>query len=205
MTRITFLLLLVLAGCFDPPAPASSAQLQTVAAKDYDTLHAEALAYCRGNGFCEDYYFLADLSKHSGRNRFYVYDFGKKEVVERNLVTHGSCDVEDYNDTKYEKARFSNNDGSHCSSLGKYRIGKRDRSGWGIGVKYWLHGLEPTNSNAQARVVVLHSWGAVQDTEIYPEYSPLSWGCPAVSDNFMRKLDARLQATQEPVLLWIVD
>jgi len=45
----------------------------------------------------------------------------------------------------------------------------------------------------------------VADKEIYPRYSPLSWGCPAVSDNFMRTLDTKLQATQKPVLLWIID
>ena len=84
-------------------------------------------------------------------------------------------------------------------------MGKRDFSSWGIKVKYWLTGLDETNNNAQNRVVVLHSWNAVANKEIYPRYSPLSWGCPAVSDNFMRTLDTKLQATQKPVLLWIID
>jgi hypothetical protein len=71
-------------------------------------------------------------------------------------------------------------------------------------VKYWLHGLEAGNANAVARVVVLHSWEAVGNEEIYPEYSPLSWGCPAVSDSFMGLLDAKLKLTRKPVLLWII-
>lgn len=151
------------------------------------------------------YYFLVDLSLHSGRNRFFIYDFAGKKILDQNLVTHGACDVENTNPKKWEQAKFSNNDGSHCSSKGKYEIGKRDTSSWGIGVKYWLKGLEPTNSNAEARVVVLHSWTAVKDGEIYPNHSPLSWGCPAVSDAFMTKLDKRLKEAEKPVLLWIMD
>lgn len=88
---------------------------------------------------------------------------------------------------------------------GKYKIGNRDYSSWGINVKYWLHGLESTNKSAVKRVVVLHSWDAVKNFEIYPRLSPLSWGCPAVSDDFMKKLDERLQQTKKPVLLWIIE
>lgn len=173
--------------------------------KNYASKHTEALAYCKEKHFSEDYYFLVDLSVHSGRKRFYVYDFKQKKIADSNLVTHGSCDAFDDNYTKYEKAKFSNRNDSHCSSLGKYKVGKRDYSSWGINVKYWLKGMEKSNSNAEQRVVVLHSWEAVANSEIYPGYTPLSWGCPAVSDAFMEKLDARLQKTEKPVLLWIID
>ncbi|HMI06984.1 MAG TPA: murein L,D-transpeptidase catalytic domain family protein [Flavobacterium sp.] len=173
--------------------------------KDYSNKHLEALAFCKKQGFNEDYYFLIDLSIHSGKNRFFVYDFNQKKITGKNLVTHGSCDVIENHEDKWEKARFNNADNSHCSAIGKYRIGKRDYSSWGIKVKYWLHGLDASNKNAEQRVVVLHSWSAVSDTEVYPDYSPLSWGCPAVSDDFMRILDAKLQASKKPVLLWIVE
>lgn len=150
--------------------------------KNYTAKHTEALAFCKKKQYCEDYYFLVDLSVHSGKKRFYVYDFKQKKITDRNLVTHGACDALENNDTKYEKAKFSNKNDSHCSSVGKYKVGKRDYSSWGINVKYWLDGLEDTNSNARDRVVVLHSWEAVANAEIYPQYTPLSWGCPAVSD-----------------------
>jgi hypothetical protein len=65
--------------------------------------------------------------------------------------------------------------------------------------------MENTNTNAEKRVVVLHSWDAVSNEEIYPRYAPLSWGCPAVSDEFMKTLDKKLQAAKKPVLLWIVE
>ncbi|MFT3795476.1 murein L,D-transpeptidase catalytic domain-containing protein [Flavobacterium sp.] len=179
--------------------------IEEVPRKDYATQHQQALAYCRQKGFNDDYYFLVDLSVHSGKNRFFVYDFKKQRISNENLVTHGSCDVLEDNKDKWEKAKFSNANNSHCSAKGKYKIGKRDYSGWGIKVKYWLHGLEPTNSNAEQRVVVLHSWSAVANEEIFPDYAPLSWGCPAVSDDFMRTLDTKLQATDKPVLLWIIE
>lgn len=173
--------------------------------KNYTSKHIEALAFCKKKDYSQDYYFLIDLSVHSGKKRFYVYDFKQKKVIDSNLVTHGSCDAFENNDTKYEKVKFSNRDNSHCSSIGKYEVGRRDYSSWGIKVKYWLEGLEETNSNAKNRVVVLHSWEAVHNTEIYPRYSPLSWGCPAVSDAFMTKLDNKLQETDKPVLLWIIE
>lgn len=175
------------------------------APKDYTTIHQEALTYCKANDFNQDFYFLLDFSIHSGKNRFYVYNFKSQKVIHQNLVTHGSCDVFEENPEKYKKAKFSNANSSHCSSKGKYKIGKRDYSSWGINVKYWLHGLENTNTNAEKRVVVLHSWDAVSNEEIYPRYAPLSWGCPAVSDEFMNSLDKKLQTTDKPVLLWIVE
>lgn len=199
MMRLAFLILLQLTSCGKEVAK------NDVPAKDYTTKHYEALTFCRQQKYCEDYYFLIDLSIHSGKNRFYIYDFTKKKIVSKNLVTHGSCDAFDVNDAKYSKANFSNRDSSHCSSSGRYKIGKRDHSKWGIKVKYRLHGLDESNSNAQKRVIVLHSWEAVADKEVYPKYSPLSWGCPAVSDNFMRMLDAKLKAAKKPVLLWIID
>lgn len=65
--------------------------------------------------------------------------------------------------------------------------------------------MEKTNTNAEKRVVVLHSWDAVSNEEIYPRFAPLSWGCPAVSNEFMVVLDKQLKAVKQPVLLWIIE
>ncbi|KAF2519729.1 peptidase [Flavobacterium salilacus subsp. salilacus] len=200
MIRAFILLLISFFSCADSPKKG-----EVLPEKDYAATHNEALKFCKEKGMCTDYYFLIDMSIHSGKNRFYVYSFDEGKITDKNVVTHGSCDAYEPNDTKYQKAKFSNRAESHCTSKGKYKVGSRDYSSWGINVKYWLHGLEESNSNAKDRVVVLHSWDAVPDVEIYPTYSPLSWGCPAVSDNFMRKLDAKLKQTQKPVLLWITD
>lgn len=173
--------------------------------KEYFKQNLEAESFCKTNKMNTDYYILIDLSIHSGRNRFFVYNFKTKKNDFEKLVTHGSCDVFNENETKWEKAKFSNKVDSHCSSIGKYSIGEKSYSKWGINIKYWLNGLDKTNSKAVERITVLHSWEAVSDKEVYPTYSPLSWGCPAVSNEFMTILDAKLQASTKPVLLWIVE
>lgn len=198
MKNITLLFLLSFICC-------NNATTEVTPVKDYTTTNSEALQYCKDNNFNEDYYYLVDLSIHPGKKRFFIHDFKQNKVTDKNLVTHGSCDQFETNPNKWEKAKFSNKADSHCSMKGKYKIGKRDYSSWGINVKYWLHGLEKSNESAVKRVVVLHSWDAVSNEEVYPNVSPLSWGCPAVSDEFMRKLDTQLKATKKPVLLWIVE
>ncbi|SRR5690606_4537252 len=201
--RIVLLLFWLLLACSDKNN--TTAIHESSPARDYTSFHFDALEYCKNNNFSQDYYILLDLSIHSGKNRFFVYDFNSQKILYEKPATHGSCDVFEENPDKWEKAKFSNREDSHCSSVGKYKIGKRDYSSWGIKIKYWLHGLENTNSNAVKRVVVLHSWEAVSDDEIYPRFNPLSWGCPAVSNEFMAILDQKLKATSKPVLLWIIE
>ena len=178
--------LLLFAVCF---LCCNNSEVETLPVKDYNSFHKEAKEFCKENGYNESYYFLVDLSLHSGKNRFFIYDFTSKKVLDKNLVTHGSCDQFEENPDKWKKVKFDHRIDSHCSMKGKYKIGNRDYSSWGINVKYWLHGLEATNKSAEKRVVVLHSWSAVKNKEVYPRHSPLSWGCPAVSDAFMEKLE----------------
>ena len=178
---------------------------KTIVPKDYLKQNIEAENFCVNNNMNLDYYFLIDLSVHSGKNRFFVYNFKTKKMDFKKLVTHGSCDIFEANPNKWQKAKFSNKLDSHCSAFGKYSIGARDTSTWGIKIKYWLKGLEASNSNSTQRITVLHSWDAVADKEIFPKYSNLSWGCPAISDDFMEILDQKLQIKSKPVLLWIIE
>lgn len=187
----------------DPDRPAYVLP-QHVVKRNYLSFHKEALAFAKSNALNENYYILIDMTIHSGMNRLFLYDFNNNKIVNKALVTHGICDVLSPNPDPHVNVRFSNENNSHCSSLGKYKIGKRDASGWGIKIKYWLEGLEKTNSNAEQRVVVLHSWEAVANDESYPFYSPLSWGCPAVSNDFLKLLDKKLQVARKPPLLWII-
>jgi len=100
---------------------------------------------------------------------------------------------------------FSNVSGSYCTSLGKYKLGARAYSQYGIHAHYKMHGLEATNSNAFKRIIVFHSHTPVPTYEIYPQHLPLGWslGCPVVSDEMMTTVDAMLKASTSPVLLWI--
>ena len=131
-------------------------------------------AYCDKNGYNTNYCFLVDFSIHSGKRRFFVWDFKGD---------------------------------SYCSSLGKYKVGIRSYSKWGINIHYKLHGLEATNDNAFKRYIVLHSYTPLPETEVYPLHLPLgiSQGCPVISDEVMRKVDGLLKAEKKPVLLWVYD
>ena len=161
----------------------------------------EALDFCKENNYNTQYCFMVDLGTHSGLNRFYVWDLKNNRALDSGLVAHGSC-KQLWKD-RLSKDNISNVNNSHCSSIGKYEIGERAYSNWGIHIKYWIKGLEETNNNAVSRVVVLHSWEKIDDEEIYPNTSVESWGCPAVSDKYMKRLDERLKKTEKPVLLWI--
>lgn len=159
-----------------------------------------ALAYCKSKGLNKEYCILIDFSIHSGKKRFFVWDFSKDTIKYSGLCCHG------YGmESTQEKPVFSNMEGSYCSSLGKYKIGARAYSRWGINVHYKMHGLDKTNNNAFKRWIVLHSHTPVADHDIYPKHLPLGWsqGCPVVSNEMMRKLDEMLKSAKTPLLIWI--
>jgi hypothetical protein len=129
-----------------------------------------------------------------------VWDFAKDTIKYESLCCHGYG-----RESTQSKPVFSNVEGSYCSSLGKYKIGIRSYSKWGINVHYKLHGLEKTNSNAFQRQIVLHAHTPVPDREIYPTHLPLGWsqGCPVISNEVMRNVDTLLKAAKKPVLMWM--
>ena len=170
----------------------------------YNELSSRAFSHCKKLNFDTTFYFVVDMSIHSGKNRFMVWDFSKQKVTQKALVTHGCGSNGWSSDASSTSPQFSNVCESHCSSLGKYKVSDRGYSQWGMHVKYLLHGLDSSNSNALKRTIVLHSWDAVPDKEIFPVGAPESWGCPAVSNEFMIKLDSMLQSSGKPVLLWMV-
>ena len=163
----------------------------------------EALKYCKEKNLNTDLCILIDMSVHSGKFRLHVYDFKTDSIISSGLCSHGCGKKPWSRDLTKTSPLFSNIPDSHLSSLGKYRIGKRGYSNWGIHVNYRLHGLENTNSNALSRDIVLHSWERITDLETFPNGTPEGWGCPAVSNNTMRNLDSLLQNSSKNVLLWI--
>jgi hypothetical protein len=196
-------LYLVLMSCSGTPDP--SEKQPPVDLDKITTYATSAQSYCQNNNLNTDFFILADLGRHSGLNRFFVWDFDTEQIIQQCLVSHGCGSNQWSSDASREKPEFSNMDNSHCSSLGKYIIGERGYSQWGIHVKYLLHGLEATNSNALSRVIVLHSWESIPETQIYPRGTPEGWGCPAISNENMRILDPRLRNAGQKVLLWMVE
>ncbi len=163
----------------------------------------EALEFCKANNFNTDFCILIDMSLHSGLKRFFIYDLKKNEISKQYLVGHG-CGTSSWSeDSTKENPPFSNEDNSHLTSLGKYKIGARGYSNWGVHVKYLMHGLEETNNNALKRIIVFHSWNMMSDNEIYPKGSPEGWGCPTVSNKAFKEIDPLLKNSKKPVLMWI--
>jgi hypothetical protein len=164
---------------------------------------AEAKTYCQKNGLDQNLCILVDFSVHSGKKRMFVYDMKNDSLLASGMVSHGCGDQPWGMDFTKSKPVFSNEHESHCSSIGKFKIGKRGYSNWGINVNYKLHGLESSNSNAYDRIIVLHSWKDIPNGEVYPQGTPEGWGCPAVSNEFMTYLDGLLKNKEKDVLLWI--
>lgn len=162
-----------------------------------------AKAFCTKKGFNNRFCILIDMSLHSGLKRFFVWDLKGDSILHRFMVAHGCCDAPwSYAQTK-DAPGFSNVDGSHCSSLGKYSLGKRAYSEWGVGIKYIMNGLESSNSNAKDRLIVFHSWDQITDEEIYPEGTVEGWGCPTISNNSFKLIDPMIKGSAKPVLMWI--
>lgn len=165
----------------------------------------EAALYCAQNNLDTTWAVFIDYSIHSGYPRLFAVDLQNQTVLNQGLCSHG-CGTGAWGaDQTKTNPTFSNVPDSHQSSLGKYKIGQRGWSNWGIHVNYKLHGLESSNSKAYERFIVLHSWEAIPDTNLYPNGTPEGWGCPAVSNTQMRWLDEKIKETKQPVLLWIYE
>lgn len=140
--------------------------------------------------------FFIDMRIPSKCYRFFVVDLRKDSVVARALVAHGSGSELEGTDS----LQFSNTPNSYMTSLGTYKIGAAYTGNFGRSFK--LHGLDPTNSKALARAVVLHRYSCVPDEE---QYYPIcnSLGCPMVSEAFFPVLERYIDGASKPVLMEI--
>ena len=152
--------------------------------------------YAIQNDLSTEYCFLVDMSLPSGRNRFFIYDLKKNSIINAGLVSHGSC-----NETFLARPRFSNENKSGCSSLGKYKVGEFYKGKYGKSFR--LYGLDDCNSNAYKRAVVIHGYDCVPDKEIYPRVLCNSFGCVMVSYNFFDKVSHIIRKSGKPIVLWI--
>ena len=159
----------------------------------------QAYTYCQANNMDLEHCIFINLNSHSGKYRFFIWDFNQQQIINKSLCCEGSCNY--FKDTK----KYSNRPNSYCSSLGKYKIGQRAPSRWGIGIHYKLHGLETANNNAYKRTIVLHSFNSIPNQEIYPNQLMYSQGCPTISNQKMHELDQLLQTKSKPVLLWVFE
>jgi hypothetical protein len=185
------------------PTPETTVSYDTSYKSDLRTKGLEAATFCKNNQMETQYCLLLHMGRHSGYHRFFIWDMQQQRAIDSGMVSHGCGENNWGEDHSADNPSFSNTYDTHLSSLGKYKIGKRGYSQWGIHVNYLMHGLDSTNNHALGRSIVLHSWSMIPDTPVYPEGTPEGWGCPAVSNTFMYTLDERLQKSEKPVLMWM--
>ncbi|MGP7796687.1 murein L,D-transpeptidase catalytic domain family protein [Sphingomonas sp. CLY1604] len=153
-------------------------------------LMRQALAALQGHGSRvaqRDRIAIADMAAPSSEARFHLIDLvsGKSRSF---LVAHGSGS--DPAHTGFLK-RFSNEPNSNASSEGSfvtadYYVGKHGRS-------QRLVGLDPTNDNALARAIVVHSaWYANRDMLRSHGMLGRSQGCFAVGEGDLSDVFALL-------------
>ena len=120
--------------------------------RDIETKAQELKEYCVKNNCNTNVGVLVDYSVHSGRVRFVVWDFDNNKALLKSICAQGCGKGENQG-----KNVFSNEIGSLCSSLGHYRIGKERKMNSIKGrPALTLTGLDPTNSNALVRGILIH-------------------------------------------------
>lgn len=127
------------------------------------------------------YYALVDFSLHESKDRLFVID-AEQGSSKSYRVAHGSGSDKN-KDGRAET--FSNSDGSHASSLGIFRCAETYQSSK-FGYACRVDGLEPSNSAARARAVVIHkAW--------YVAIGGDTWGCFGLRPEDHREVIDRLK------------
>lgn len=120
---------------------------------------------------------VIDYSLPSTQERLWVLDLERRSLVYEELVAHGRGSGED------QATRFSNDEGSHQSSLGLFVT--LDTYSGRHGRSLRLKGLEPgVNDHAAERAIVIHGADYVSDA-FAAEHGRLgrSFGCPALTQD----------------------
>lgn len=130
---------------------------------------------------------VIDYSRPSTEKRLWVLDLAKGDVVWHELVAHGKGTGEN------EAVNFSNEEGTHASSLGAFATMGTYTGGNGYSMK--LKGLERgVNDAAEERAIVMHGAWYV-DAALAEKQGRIgrSWGCPAVRDEISQELIDRIK------------
>jgi hypothetical protein len=142
--------------------------------------HRDSIAY-------RDFIGVADFSLPSRTPRFHLVNLADGNV-KSYLVAHGRGS--DPSRTGWLE-RFSNEPHSNASSAGAYRTGSTYVGAHGYSLR--LEGLEPTNSNALSRAIVVHgAWYVNQEVAGRSGMLGRSLGCFAVCDSSLLEIIASL-------------
>ncbi|ULQ56153.1 murein L,D-transpeptidase catalytic domain family protein [Flavihumibacter rivuli] len=148
-------------------------------------------------GYNTEYAFLIDMGMKSSKKRFFVINLKTMSIEMSGMVAHGKGKEKFSIDKDY-----SDQSGSRCTSLGIYKMGRQYEGDFGM--SYKMHGLDPTNKNAEKRAIVLHAMGVIPNEETnFPIWQ--SEGCPSVSPDFLESLKGVMEKNKKPILMWIFD
>jgi len=184
--RALALLAWMLAGCtlapsrpLPPPQPARIA-LAAQAWPRREVLDLALQAFrcgTREGRFPRPVLTVIDYSLPSTERRLWVIDLRRKRVLHHELVAHGDRS----GDTM--AVVFSNQIGSHQSSLGLFRTDETYTGSYGYSLR--LTGLEPgVNDNARERAIVVHGASYVSRAAI-AQWGRIgtTWGCPGLPED----------------------
>ncbi|MBY6216767.1 murein L,D-transpeptidase catalytic domain-containing protein [Qipengyuania aquimaris] len=124
------------------PTASRDRQLIAIAREQLDRVGADI--------WKKDIVGIADFGLHSANQRFHFVDL-VNERVESFFVSHGTG-----SDSEHDGwlKRYSNIEGSEATSRGAYMTRSWYRGRYGTSIR--LDGLDPTNSNALPRAIVMH-------------------------------------------------
>jgi hypothetical protein len=136
---------------------------------------------------------IVDFNKNAAEDRLFVINLSSRELITKTIVAHGAnSNPNDGSSDWYRKANktpatFSNEKGSHQSSLGFY-ITTGEYQG-ANGRSMAMYGIDSDfNNHIHTRLVVLHSATYVKDGAVGP-----TWGCLGVKIGLHEKLIDLLQ------------
>jgi hypothetical protein len=142
--------------------------------------HHDSISY-------RDFIGVADFSLPSRAPRFHLVSLADG-TVQSHLVAHGKGS--DPSRTGWLE-HFSNEPHSNATSAGAYRTGSLYVGAHGHSMR--LEGLDPTNSNALSRAIVVHgAWYVNKERISDSGMLGRSQGCFAVADSSLPEIMARL-------------
>lgn len=167
--------------------PAYAASTLASDAGDVFRLSRELLRRNAGRIAAGDFVALVNYAAPSWRPRFHLVDM-ENERVASFLVSHGRGSDPGHSGWL---RRFSNEIGSKASSSGAYRTGARYVGKHGQSMR--LTGLDPENSNAERRAIVVHAAWYVS-REMIAEHGKIgrSEGCFALPQSDLGDVLGRL-------------
>lgn len=164
------------AGVAPPPTAEALERLAPDADPDVLALGLATMQCAQLHGVGESARRLAiiDYSRSSLTPRLWVFDLTRDKLLYHEVVAHGQGSGGDVPD------HFSNQEGSHASSLGLFVTRKTYEGKNGYSLR--MDGLEPGfNDAAMSRAIVIHGADYVNpDAGEQQGRLGRSWGCPAL-------------------------